>query len=117
MWGPQDDNDSIAAVHASFDAGVNFFDTAEGYSDDSNSEEVLGRALMGRRADAVIATKIGNANLHPSVVAEHCDASLAASDRLTTSISTRSTGRTTTFRSRTRWPSCSSFKTAEKSEP
>ena len=76
VWGPQDDNDSIAAVHASLDAGVNFFDTAEGYSDDSNSEEVLGRALMGRRADAVIATKIGNTNLHPSIVAEHCDASL-----------------------------------------
>ena len=76
VWGPQDDNDSIAAVHASLDAGVNFFDTAEGYSDDSNSEEVLGRALIGRRADAVIATKIGNTNLHPSVVAEHCDASL-----------------------------------------
>lgn len=76
VWGPQDDNDSIAAVHASLDAGVNFFDTAEGYSDDSNSEEVLGQALMGGRADAVIATKIGNANLHPSVVAEHCDASL-----------------------------------------
>lgn len=76
VWGPQDDNDSIAAVHASLDAGVTFFDTAEGYSDDSNSEEVLGRALEGRRNEAVIATKIGNANLHPSVVAEHCDASL-----------------------------------------
>ena len=77
VWGPQDDNDSIAAVHAALDAGVNFFDTAEGYSDDSNSEEVLGRALEGRRKDAVIATKIGNAHLHPSMVAEHCDASLA----------------------------------------
>ena len=81
VWGPQDDNASIAAVHASLDAGVNFFDTAEGYVDDSNSEEVLGRALEGRRGDAVIATKIGNANLHPSVVSEHCDASL---DRLQT---------------------------------
>ena len=81
VWGPQDDDASIAAVHASLDAGVNFFDTAEGYVDDSNSEEVLGRALEGRRGDAVIATKIGNANLHPSVVSEHCDASL---DRLQT---------------------------------
>ena len=76
VWGPQDDNDSIAAVHASLDAGVTFFDTAEGYSDDSHSEEVLGRALYGRRGDAVIATKIGNAFLHPSMVAEHCEASL-----------------------------------------
>lgn len=76
VWGPQDDDDSINAVHASLDAGVNFFDTAEGYADDSNSEEVLGRALEGRRDEAVIATKIGNANLHPSSVAEHCNASL-----------------------------------------
>ena len=76
VWGPQDDNDSIAAVHASLDAGVNFFDTAEGYSDDANSEEVLGRALAGRRDEAVIATKISEANLHPSMVAEHCEGSL-----------------------------------------
>ncbi len=77
VWGPQDDNDSIAAVHASLDAGVNFFDTAEGYSDDSNSEEVLGKALNGKRSKAVIATKIGNAYLHPSTVAETCEGSLS----------------------------------------
>ena len=77
VWGPQDDNDSIAAVHASLDAGVNFFDTAEGYSDDANSEEVLGRALAGRRDQAVIATKISDAHLHPSTVAERCDGSLS----------------------------------------
>ena len=77
VWGPQDDNDSIAAVHASLDAGVNFFDTAEGYSDDSNSEEVLGKALNGKRSEAVIATKIGNAYLHPSTVAETCEGSLS----------------------------------------
>ncbi len=77
VWGPQDDDDSIAAVHASLDAGVNFFDTAEGYSDDANSEEVLGRALAGRREDAVIATKISEANLHPSTVAERCEGSLS----------------------------------------
>ena len=76
VWGPQDDNDSIAAVHASLAAGVNFFDTAEGYSDDANSEEVLGRALVGRRDEAVVATKISDANLHPSMVAEHCEDSL-----------------------------------------
>ena len=76
VWGPQNDDDSIAAVHASLDAGVNFFDTAEGYDDDANSEEVLGQALQGRRDEAVIATKIGNAHLHPSMVAERCDGSL-----------------------------------------
>jgi aryl-alcohol dehydrogenase-like predicted oxidoreductase len=76
VWGPQDDKHSIAAVHASLDTGVNFFDTAEGYSDDSNSEEVLGRALAGCRDRAVIATKIGNTHLHPSKVAERCEGSL-----------------------------------------
>ena len=30
-WGPQDERDAIAAIHAALDAGVNFFDTAEGY--------------------------------------------------------------------------------------
>ena len=76
VWGAQDDNDSIAAVHAALQAGVNFFDTAEGYDDDSNSEEVLGRALEGRRDEAVIATKIGNAHLDPSMVADRCNGSL-----------------------------------------
>ena len=76
VWGAQDDNDSIAAVHAALDAGVNFFDTAEGYSDDSNSEVVLGRALAGRRGDAVIATKFSRTDQDPHVIAERCDASL-----------------------------------------
>lgn len=76
VWGHQDDDDSIATVHAALDEGVNLFDTAEGYNDDSNSEEVLGTALSGRRDKAVIATKISHANLHPNVVAEHCHASL-----------------------------------------
>ena len=76
VWGPQDDKDSIAAVHASLDSGVNFFDTAEGYDDDSNSEEVLGIALEGRRHEAVIATKISPSNFDPDVLVEHCDVSL-----------------------------------------
>ncbi len=76
VWGPQDDRESIAAVHASLESGVQFFDTAEGYVDDSNSEDVLGKALVGHRDEAVIATKIGNSNLHPSLVAKHCEASL-----------------------------------------
>ena len=76
VWGPQDDADSIAAVHTALDNGVNFFDTAEGYDDDSNSEEVLGRALVGRRAEAVIATKVSANNLRPEDVKSHCEASL-----------------------------------------
>ena len=76
VWGPQDDNDSIAAVHAALDAGVTFFDTAEGYSDDSNSEEVLGRALGGRRGDAVIATKFTRTDEDPHIIASRCEGSL-----------------------------------------
>ena len=76
VWGPQDDADSMAAVHAALDNGVNFFDTAEGYDDDSNSEEVLGRALVGRRTEAVIATKVSANNLRPEDVKSHCEASL-----------------------------------------
>jgi len=46
-------------VHAALDSGVCFFDTADLYGDGA-SEEYLGRALRGRRADAVIATKFGH---------------------------------------------------------
>ncbi|MBN4064206.1 aldo/keto reductase [Dehalococcoides mccartyi] len=76
VWGPQDDGVSIATVHAALDNGVTFFDTAEGYDDDSHSEEVLGRALVGRRSEAVIATKISPPHLGPDLVEATCDASL-----------------------------------------
>jgi len=76
VWGPQDDNVSIATVHAALNKGITFFDTAEGYNDDSHSEEVLGRALVGRRDEAVIATKISPAHLVPDFVELTCDASL-----------------------------------------
>ena len=52
------DDDAIALVDAAFDAGVNFFDTANIYSQ-GRSEEVLGRALAGRPRDSfVVATKL-----------------------------------------------------------
>jgi aryl-alcohol dehydrogenase-like predicted oxidoreductase len=76
VWGPQDDDVSIATVHAALDRGITFFDTAEGYDDDSHSEEVLGRALAGHRSEAVIATKISPPHLVPGMVEETCDASL-----------------------------------------
>ena len=76
VWGPQDDDVSIATVHAALDKGINFFDTAEGYDDDSHSEEVLGRALTGRLTEAVIATKISPPHLAPRLVDEACEASL-----------------------------------------
>ena len=49
--------DANALVQRSIDAGVNFFDTADVYST-GDSEEILGRALTGRRQDVVIATKV-----------------------------------------------------------
>jgi aryl-alcohol dehydrogenase-like predicted oxidoreductase len=76
VWGPQDDAVSISTVHAALDNGVTFFDTAEGYNDDSHSEEVLGKALAGRRSEAVIATKISPPHLVPELVEATCDASL-----------------------------------------
>ena len=74
-WGDQDDKDSIATVHAALAAGINFFDTAEGY-DDGKSEQVLGEALHGRRQDAVIATKLGGAKLAPEAIPAACERSL-----------------------------------------
>jgi myo-inositol catabolism protein IolS len=74
-WGEQDDNDSIATVHAALAAGITTFDTAEGYGD-GRSEEVLGRALVGRRSKAVIATKLSSEHLAAAGVVEACERSL-----------------------------------------
>jgi aryl-alcohol dehydrogenase-like predicted oxidoreductase len=53
-----DAQQTVSVVHTALDLGVNFFDTAELYSD-GTSEEYLGRALVGRRDRALIATKTG----------------------------------------------------------
>lgn len=57
-YGPADEQESIATVHRAIDLGVTFFDTAEVYGPFHN-EELLGRALRGRREGVVIATKFG----------------------------------------------------------
>ena len=57
VWGEQGDKDSIDTVSAALDAGIDFIDTAAGYAE-GRSEEVLGRALRGRRDKAVVATKV-----------------------------------------------------------
>jgi aryl-alcohol dehydrogenase-like predicted oxidoreductase len=57
-WGDIDDNESIRAIHAALDLGINFFDTAANYGT-GHSERILGRALEGKRDKAVIATKFG----------------------------------------------------------
>ena len=55
-WGPVDDRESIAAIHAALDAGINWIDTAAVYGF-GHSEEVVGQAIRGRRDDVIIATK------------------------------------------------------------
>lgn len=57
-WGPTDDQESLAAIDAALDAGVTFFDTADVYGN-GHSEELLGRAMKGRRDRFIVATKIG----------------------------------------------------------
>ena len=54
-----DEAETNRMIHLAWDAGVNFFDTANSYAD-GESEILLGKALKGRRRDAVIATKFFN---------------------------------------------------------
>lgn len=58
-WGEVDDAESTRAIRAALDLGVTFFDTANAYGA-GHSEVVLGKALLGRRKDAVIATKFSS---------------------------------------------------------
>ncbi|WP_113717678.1 aldo/keto reductase [Arthrobacter dokdonensis] len=55
-WGNQDVTDSTRIIHHALDAGINFVDTADVYSA-GGSEEIVGKALAGRRDDVVLATK------------------------------------------------------------
>jgi aryl-alcohol dehydrogenase-like predicted oxidoreductase len=55
--GNPDHDDCIRIIHAALDRGVNFVDTADAYGD-GESEEIVGNALHGRRADVVLATKV-----------------------------------------------------------
>ena len=57
-WGNTDHDDSIRIIHSALDAGINFIDTADVYSA-GESEEIVGKALKGRRDDVVLATKLG----------------------------------------------------------
>ena len=81
--GSLDDDAAIALVDAALDQGINFFDTANVYSD-GRSEEVLGRALAGRQRDSfVVATKVygempnGDRGLSREQVLKQIDGSLA----------------------------------------
>jgi aryl-alcohol dehydrogenase-like predicted oxidoreductase len=56
-WGNPDHEDGIRIIHRALDAGINFIDTADVYSR-GESEEIVGKALEGRRDDVVLATKV-----------------------------------------------------------
>ena len=80
----RDDELSVAVIHRALDLGVNLLDTSDVYGPHTN-EELVGRALVGRRDDAVVATKCGlvfsadlahTRNGSPDYVRAACDASL-----------------------------------------
>jgi aryl-alcohol dehydrogenase-like predicted oxidoreductase len=85
FYGPADDAGSIAVIDRALERGIDFFDTADIYGLGAN-EELLGRALKGKRDRAVIATKFGavrgadgaflGVNGKPEYVKRACDASL-----------------------------------------
>lgn len=58
MWGGTDEQESIRAIHAALDAGINLIDTAPVYGF-GRSEEIVGRAIKDRRDKVVLATKCG----------------------------------------------------------
>ena len=87
FYGPGDDEESIATVHRALELGVTFFDTSDMYGPHTN-EILVGKALAGRRDEAVIATKFGivrdpdyparrSVNGRPEYVRASCDGSLS----------------------------------------
>lgn len=75
-WGEEAETDAEAVVQTAIDAGVNLFDTAEGYGA-GRSEEVLGGALGARRNDVYITSKVSPENcVPPTRLRAACEASL-----------------------------------------
>ena len=85
-WGPVDDNESIAAIQEALDCGITLIDTAPIYGL-GHSEEIIGKALRGRRHEAILATKCGltfptskkeppRRSLEPESIVRECEASL-----------------------------------------
>ena len=75
-WGEQDESESIATIRAALDVGINFFDTAEMYGA-GYSEELLSKALTGKRDEVVLASKLNQDRMvDPSQIREACEGSL-----------------------------------------
>lgn len=85
FYGAGDDGESLSVIHRALDLGITFLDTADMYGVGRN-EELVGRALKGRRDRVVLATKFGNVrgangerlgiNGRPDYLRRACDASL-----------------------------------------
>ena len=77
FWDGQDRADSLAAIRAGLDAGVNFFDTAPAYGN-GEAEEILGEALGSHRREVIVATKVSPSDLEPDKIRQSCERSLCA---------------------------------------
>jgi aryl-alcohol dehydrogenase-like predicted oxidoreductase len=84
LYGPADDAESIATIRRAIDLGVDHIDTSDAYGNGQN-EELVGRAIAGRRDRVFLATKFGNVRLpdgkpgadgRPDYVRQACEASL-----------------------------------------